>query len=278
MKTRTLGFGPGLVLWVGVATSSAAAQEPATRPVVVDTALRSLGDCPRKHVITSAEAFAKVISGLEGAPPAPDFATNHVALLIFDLRAGGAVEVGDPERVEGALRVPVVLRGSEESPAASGLRCVFLVVPRFEGGVELAQRRELGKGRGFVEKTLRATPADRLAGALPELGPDLELDWVTADGAPPPAELHLLHQVRFVKQPELEPRSTQSDVAGTRLALRFPQLQLDVEHVYAVFFKGPGALRTRNPLRITTATLGGVDAKNPPRIKHTFVLEPVPGR
>lgn len=258
-----------------VSVALGAAQEPQVE--VVDTELRSLGDCPRKHVITSAEAFARVVSGLEGAPDAPDFSTHHVALIVFDRGTTGDVELGAPQLVEGVLRVPVTLRRGDPNRVSS-LRCVFVTLPAFPGGVELAQRRELNGGRGYVEKSLAATPADRLPAALPELGPDLELSWEMADGKPLPADLRLLHQVRFPKQPELKPRSNKEKLAGSRWALRFPELQLDVEHVYAVFSKQPRPLRTHNPLRITTETLGGVNAKNPPRIKHTFVLEPVPGQ
>ena len=155
MSGRAVGLAFALGLALGLA---AAAQESPETPQpleaevhTVDTALRSLGDCPRKHVITSAEDYAKVVSGLEGAPPAPDFASRHVALLIFDRGAFGATEVGEPTLVEGALRVPIVLRQGEGAEGQRSLRCVFVVVPSFTGGVLLAQRRELGEGRGHVE-------------------------------------------------------------------------------------------------------------------------------
>src|SRR5690606_23495951 len=106
-------------------------------------------------------------------------------------------------RDDGSLHV--VLEREEpariEANPATTLKCFFVVVPPFEGGVHLDHRTLLGiEGSGFVQRPSPADPVDRDPARLPTLGPDLRLTYVMEDGSTPPEAAQLRVETRYERQ------------------------------------------------------------------------------
>lgn len=242
---------------------------------VVDTDLRTLRGCPLKGVILGAEDWARVVDSLPGAPPAPDFARRSVALLVAEVPPGGESRLLGAERSGDDVRL--VLHRKDPDPPRQGesiLRCYFVFLPPFPGGVLLEHRTEVWGGKGFVSRMLLASPADRHPSRLPALGPDVRLSVAPPAGGALPAELFLRQEATFTARTDLPRRVT--TVAwpggGAPLGMRYPRLSEGVEHLFAAHGTG---LRSRNPLLIKA--LPAPDGSGNPRpIVHGFQLEPVP--
>ena len=259
-------------VWVGMVGVASAQETLGVAEVhVVHTALRTVLTSPCKGVIEDAETWARVTNGLEGAPEAPDFAAGQVAaLLVIDVGGGAAAHLEGVEWTgEGPRTLRVILQQAE--PQAGALQrpsvcCAFLFVEAFQGGVRLDLRSVLGEGGGFIQRTIPAGPEDHDPEALPELGPDLRLEVVMADGGPPPPGLVLRVESHFLRR-DLPPRTFDQEVPAE--GLRYPRFRDQVRYTLTVFAPG---LRARNPLRLDRLPTEGPDG-NPRRIQHRFVVE-----
>lgn len=244
---------------------------------VVTTTLRTLRDCPLKRVITTPEQWARVVDGLEGAPPAPDFEEHVVVLLVTDVSGGALTRLaGLRLGQDGALRVELEREEPVrfEPTAVTTLRCFFLVVPWFPGGVHLDYRTLVGvEGSGRVQRPMPAAPLDRDPARLPSLGPDLRLSYAMADGSPAPTARVLLRQESVFKRQDLTGRVQTIDLPSKGLSLAFPRLGAELRYVFAAHTPG---LRSVKPLIIDGLPPDGPDG-NPAPITFRFLLEPVQG-
>lgn len=243
---------------------------------VVTTTTRTLRTVPLKRVITSPEGWARVTAGLEGAPPAPDF-SRHVALLVVADVTGGATSRLGPLRLREDGVLHVVLEREEPARIAPSpqttLRCFFVVLPPFEGGVHLDHRTLLGiEGSGFVQRPAPPDPADRDPARLPSLGPDLTLTCVMADGSTPPEHVQLRMETRFDRQ-GMTGRIDTLDLPRAGVRAAFPRFRDGVRYVLAAHAPG---LRSVEPLVLRELPPDGPDG-NPAPLTHEFVLEPVTG-
>lgn len=241
---------------------------------VVTTTTRTLRTVPLKRVITSAEGWERVTRGLEGAPPAPDF-TQHVALLVVaDVTGGATSRLGALYlRDDGDLHV--VLEREEpariEANPLGTLKCFFVVMPPFAGGVHLDHRTLLGvEGSGFVQRPSPPDAADRDPARLPTLGPDLRLTYVRKDGSPAPEGAQLRVETRFERQ-GMTGRIDTHDFPRAGVNAPFPRFRDGVRYVFAAHAPG---LRSVQPLVLTALPPDGPDG-NPAPLVHEFVLEPV---
>ena len=258
---------------------SASAGEGETAPIgtaLVDTDLRTLRGCPLKAIVTRAEDWARVVDGLPGAPPAPDFASQAAALVVIELPPQGQAQLEEFGLTkEGDLRV--VIHRRDPDPPVSGLptlRCFFFYLPPPKGGVLLEYRTQVWGGTGYVSRLALPGPGDRDPTRLPLLGPDVRLSVAPPPGGRLPPNLALRQEARFPNQPDLERRVTTTPwpEGGTvTLGMRYPRVH-GVEHLLAAHGDGQ---RSRNPLRIDA--LPGPDGSGSPApVVHTFQLEPVP--
>lgn len=241
---------------------------------VVTTTTRTLRTVPMKRVITSAEGWARVTDGLEGAPPAPDFGRHVVLLVVADVTGGATSRLG-PMRLRGDGSLHVVLEREEpariETNPVPTLLCFFVVLPPFEGGVHLEHRTLLGiEGSGYVQRPSPPDPADRDPERLPSLAPDLQLTYVMKDGSTPPERASLRIETRFERQ-GLTGRVTTLDFPRAGVRSPFPRFRDGVRYVLAAHAPG---LRSAAPLVLDGLPPDGPDG-NPAPIEHRFVLEPV---
>lgn len=241
----------------------------------VDTALRTLLGCPRKGVIAKAEDWARVVDGLEGAPPVPDFAAGSVVLLVVELPPGGEARVTSSEPAGKGWRLVVERTDPEPpKPGETRLRCFFALVPSGLEGVEVEVKTEIWDGGGFISTLLVPTAHDLDPARLPTLGPDVRLSVAPPRGAALPAELFLRHEATFPTRSDLPKRITTDPwpAGGRRIGMRLPRVRDGVEHLFAAHGSG---LRSRNALVIKQ--LPDPDGSGSPRpIAHTFQLEPIP--
>lgn len=258
-----------------VAPSSAQDVSPVASHVVTTT-LRTLRNCPIKRVLTTPEQWAQVVDGLEGAPPAPSFEEHVVVLIVTDISGGATTRVaGLKLGQDGAIRV--ALEREEpvrfEPTAVTTLRCFFLVVPWFPGGVHLDYRTLLGvEGSGKVQRPMPAEPQDRDGSRLPSLGPDLRLTYAMADGSAPSGGV-LLRQESVFKRQDLTGRVHTVEFPQKGLSVAFPRLGEELRYVFAAHTQG---LRSVKPLIIDGLPPDGPDG-NPAPITFQFLLEPVQG-
>lgn len=248
---------------------------------IVDTDLRTLRGCPLKALVTRAEDWQRVVDGLAGAPPAPDFQRLAAAVVVVEVPPGGQVTLEEVElaaaKPGGGQELRVVLQRHDPDPPQSGLptlRCCFFFLPAPAGGIVLDYRTQVWGGTGYVSRLILPRPQDRDPACFPALGPDVRLQVAPPPGQALPPQLSLREEATFANQPELERRVLTNDwpqAGAVPLGLRFPRVH-GVEHLLAAHAPG---LRSRNPLRILT--LPAPDASgSPPPIVHTFQLEPVP--
>jgi hypothetical protein len=242
----------------------------------VTTTLRTLRNCPIKRVITTPEQFARVVDGLEGAPPMPSFEEHVVVLIVTDVTGGATSRVGSLKLAQdGALRVGLEREEPVrfEPTAVTTLRCYFLVVPWFPGGVHLDYRTLLGvEGSGKVQRPMPADPRDRDPLHLPTLGPDLRLTYAMADGSTPSPGV-LLRQETVFKRQDLTGRVNTIEFPPKGLGIGFPRLGAELRYVFAAHTQG---LRSVKPLIIDGLPPDGPDG-NPAPITFQFLLEPVQG-
>lgn len=275
MTQRTLCLLSALAVAAPLAPAAAADLAPVATHVVT-TSTRTLRACPLKRVITSPAGWARVTDGLEGAPPMPDF-ERHVALLVVADVSGGATSRLGPLRLrpDGALHVIL----EREEPAriaanpAPALRCFFVVLPAFDGGVHLDHRTLLGvEGSGYVQRPSPPDAADRDPARLPSLGPDLRLSYAMADGSTPPAAAQLRVESRFERQ-GLIGRVETLTLPADGLSLGLPRFRDDVRYVFAAYAPG---LRSVEPRVLDAPPPDGLDG-NPTPLTYHFLLEPVAG-
>lgn len=260
------------------ATSPARATPPgeiaAVATHVVTTTTRTLRTVPLKRVITSADGWARVTDGLDGAPPAPDF-ERHVALLVVADVTGGATSRLGPIKLRDDGSLHVVLEREEpariEPSPQTTLKAFFVVLPPFPGGVHLDHRTLLGiEGSGFVQRPSPPDPADRDPALLPSLGPDLSLSYVMQDGSAPPALAQLRIETRFARQ-GMTGRIDTLDFPAAGLEAGFPRFRDGVRYVLAAHAQG---LRTVEPLLLDQLPPDGPDG-NPRPLQYRFTLERV---
>jgi hypothetical protein len=242
---------------------------------VVTTELRTLRGCPRKHVVSAAEDWDRMVEGLLGAPPTPDFASQEVLLLITDELGGAdsrvtALEAG----ADGELRLILTRRQPElHERGDPTLTCHFFIVPRGVSGLRLEIRTSLGES-GFVQRPVKPAAGDRDPAQLPQLGPDIRLRWSPPAGTGAPAQVQVRMESTFPERPDLPPGASTHPFAGPELGLRFPRIRDGVRHVLGAYAPG---LRSENPLVLEE--LPALDGSGSPApVTHTFQLEPVPGR
>lgn len=242
----------------------------------VTTELRTLRGCPLKRVITDQAGWDRVTAWLDGAPPAPDLAGRHVVLVVADVTGGAATRVGAPlRRPDGSV---VVRLDREDPPGASAvvgmtLQCAFFLVPAFPGGVALDVSTALPEGGGSIVRPVEPDPAlERDPARLPQLGADLRLTIVTADGRPLPRPLFLRQEARWPR-PDLKPQVTTIELGAPRVGLGFPRLRDGVRVLFAAHAEG---LRSRSALLLERLPAPGPDG-SPAVVHHRLTLEPVGG-
>ncbi|MCO5168395.1 MAG: hypothetical protein M9894_18810 [Planctomycetes bacterium] len=268
---------PALLLLAATAAPVTAAGEVA--PVathVVTTSTRTLRSCPLKRVITTTDGWARVTDGLAGAPPAPDF-DAHVAVLVVADDTGGAMSRLGAVRLRDDGALLVELEREEPGRLAPGaeplLRCFFVVVPPFPGGVHLDHKTLIAaEGSGFIKRPSPPSPDDRDPAKLPSLGPDLRLTYAMADGSPPPAGVQLRVETRFSRQ-DLTGRTVDQPFPPDGLSDGFPRIRDGVRHT--LWAHAPG-LRSRRSLVLDRLPPDGPDG-NPRPLTYRFVLEPAGG-
>jgi hypothetical protein len=246
----------------------------------VTTETRTLRGCPLKRVITTREGWDRVTRGLEGAPPAPDF-TKHVAVLIVADVSGGAKAAlrSLKHRPDGALHAVLERdepRRMDVVPLPS-LRCFFLVIPPFAGGIYLEPRTVLAEeGSGVIALApLPPHPSDRDPARLPQLRPDMRLTYAMADGSPAPKDGILLRQESIFSRQEdgrTLPGRVQTDAFPPEgIVAAYPRFRDGVRFVLAAH--GPNH-RTQAVLELTKLPADGPDG-SPAPLDHRFLLEPV---
>lgn len=243
----------------------------------VTTQTRTLRDCPLKRVITTREGWDHVTAGLEGAPPAPDFDKHVAVLVVADVTGGARSELTKVrKRPDGALHV--VLERDEplriDTVPTPTLKCFFLVVPPFDGGVHLDHRTRLeGEGSGHVVLASPPAPKDRDPKLLPTLGPDLRMTYVMKDGSPPPRDGILLRQESVFPRQDLTGRVQTGPFPPEGVVAAYPRFRDGVKFVLAAH--GPNH-RSVKPLELSALPPDGPDG-NPRPMTYQFVLEPIVG-
>ncbi|MCW8137741.1 MAG: hypothetical protein KIT58_02440 [Planctomycetota bacterium] len=265
-----------LLLAAAAAPCSAAGEVAPVATHVVTTGARTLRRCPLKRVITSPEGWARVTDGLDGAPPAPDFDAHVAVLVVADDTGGASSRLGGVRlRDDGALEVELLREepGRLTPGAEPLLRCFFLVVPPFPGGVHLAHRTLIAvDGSGSITLASPASPDDRDLAKLPALGPDLRLTYAMADGSPAPAGVQLRVETRFSRD-DLTGRSVDTPFPPEGVTDVLPRFRDGVR--YTFWAHAPG-LRSRRSLVLDRPPPDGPDG-NPRPVTYRFLLEPVPG-
>lgn len=242
----------------------------------VSTETRTLRGCPLKRVITSRAGWDRVTKGLEGAPPAPDFAKHVAVLIVADVTGGAKAEVRALKlREDGALHV--VLERDEprrmDTLPLPSLRCFFVVLSPFAGGIHLEPRTVLAEeGSGVIALApIPPDAADRDPAKLPLLRPDMRLTYALADGSPPPTDGVLLRQESFFPRQDLIGRVQTDPFPPEGVNAAFPRFRDGVRFVLAAH--GPNH-RSVSVLELAKLPPDGADG-SPAPLDHRFVLEPV---
>lgn len=241
---------------------------------VVVTALRTLRGCPLKRVITTPQAWAHVTDGLEGAPPAPDFASHVAVLVVADASGGASSRLGPLRLREGGALSLTLLRDEPaqvDTESGAALQCFFIIVPPFAGGLHLDHRLQLGEG-GFVQQPHPPSEADRDPQRLPTLGPDVRLTYAMADGSAAPDAVTLRTEVIYRRQ-DLRGRVLEEPLPAAGLAMAFPRFRDEVRYVLAAY-DADRRLRSVRPLVLSALPREGPDG-NPRPIAFRFELEKV---